>query len=648
MDATCTEAGKTEGKHCSVCGEVLVAQEEVPALGHSYSSSITTSPTCTGAGIKTFTCNSCGNSYTEAITATGHSWHNATYTAPKTCSICGAKEGEPLVDVTEQPEDVTDEQINAAVGAIDGVINTVQPDDHGFEADANKDIVTNVKDDIQLETGATATDYEAILKITMNAVVVDTGSIVTKITYDVTPILYAKDADGKVVGSTAMTSFEEEITFRLPVDANTSARYARVHHTHNGQTIDMGLHEIHTNGNHKYVELKSKEFSEYTVEIEDADMNHIYGTNGLCTLCGVQCPYYLGQTSQIWLIEPWALRANLKLYHWNSAGTGKSAQLTASELNEIDDFGVYFIRESDLGMGDVTQNDVTVEDIINHPDVLKKSNQAGAKIDTSINAFSSDFGEGIYTYQLSDSIYVLYFIVEDGHTYYAPIRERNLSQMVKTGMTDTATYGETACAVLAKMHKLETDILEYRGGAHDSTLEIMDAPTLGEYAIGAVIHSMKFGHTMNISVVEPWGIQFNGKVALNQEYDDYGVVIYYDTGDTITSELTPESLLAISDAYVFSWKNGDATIGVESDGRTRITALYNSGLYTYQMKKTAYVMFYVQDGDNLYCGEIKERSIESAINARLGMSGVAESIEGTVLQDMLDLYEVTAKHRGTE
>lgn len=166
----------------------------------------------------------------------------------------------------------------------------------------------------------------------------------------------------------------------------------------------------------------------------------------------MQCPYYLGQTSQIWLIEPWALRANLKLYHWNSAGTGKSAQLTASELNEIDDFGVYFIRESDLGMGDVTQNDVTVEDIINHPDVLKKSNQAGAKIDTSINAFSSDFDEGIYTYQLSDSIYVLYFIVEDGHTYYAPIRERNLSQMVKTGMTDTATYGETACAVLAKMH----------------------------------------------------------------------------------------------------------------------------------------------------------------------------------------------------
>ena len=32
--ATCTTAGKTEGKHCSVCNEVLSAQEEIPARGH--------------------------------------------------------------------------------------------------------------------------------------------------------------------------------------------------------------------------------------------------------------------------------------------------------------------------------------------------------------------------------------------------------------------------------------------------------------------------------------------------------------------------------------------------------------------------------------------------------------------------------------
>ena len=55
--ATCTESGKTEGKHCSVCGAILAAQEMIPAAGHHYA--------VTGTSITRvyYRCGGCGDSY---------------------------------------------------------------------------------------------------------------------------------------------------------------------------------------------------------------------------------------------------------------------------------------------------------------------------------------------------------------------------------------------------------------------------------------------------------------------------------------------------------------------------------------------------------------------------------------------------------
>lgn len=58
---TCTKDGLTEGKHCSVCNKVLIAQEKVAATGHSFGDwKETKAPTETSEGLAERKCSVCG------------------------------------------------------------------------------------------------------------------------------------------------------------------------------------------------------------------------------------------------------------------------------------------------------------------------------------------------------------------------------------------------------------------------------------------------------------------------------------------------------------------------------------------------------------------------------------------------------------
>ena len=85
---TCTETGLTEGKKCSVCGEILTAQQTIPATGHTEEAIPAVAPTCTKTGLtEGKKCSVCGEILTaqETVGALGHTYDHGF------CSVCGAE-----------------------------------------------------------------------------------------------------------------------------------------------------------------------------------------------------------------------------------------------------------------------------------------------------------------------------------------------------------------------------------------------------------------------------------------------------------------------------------------------------------------------------------------------------------------------------
>ncbi len=94
-NATCTESGLTEGKHCSVCNAVITAQNTVAAKGHSETADPAKAATCTESGLTAGShCSVCKAviKAQENVAAKGHSEETLHSCAP-TCTASGLTEG---------------------------------------------------------------------------------------------------------------------------------------------------------------------------------------------------------------------------------------------------------------------------------------------------------------------------------------------------------------------------------------------------------------------------------------------------------------------------------------------------------------------------------------------------------------------------
>ena len=108
VPATCGEAGRVD-TICSNCGEVVSTRELPPTGAHDWGNGVvTTAPTETTPGVRTYTCTVCGDIREETIPATGtHDYRFTKTVAPTctdggydlyTCSGCGATERRNLTD----------------------------------------------------------------------------------------------------------------------------------------------------------------------------------------------------------------------------------------------------------------------------------------------------------------------------------------------------------------------------------------------------------------------------------------------------------------------------------------------------------------------------------------------------------------------
>lgn len=99
VDATCTATGLTEGKHCLICNETLVVQTVVGALGHTESEAFIENnldPTCNinGSYDSVVYCSICGDELsrkTITVDALNHNYANYVSNGDATCSTDGTK-----------------------------------------------------------------------------------------------------------------------------------------------------------------------------------------------------------------------------------------------------------------------------------------------------------------------------------------------------------------------------------------------------------------------------------------------------------------------------------------------------------------------------------------------------------------------------
>jgi len=161
---TCTETGLTEGKHCSVCETVITEQDIVNAIGHTFdNSTVTKEPDCINKGSEKATCQICGETQTFDIDALGHTVNNGT------CTKCGLQTMDMTNKQIENSQKVAS-MSHTAYNYSDGIeINISFADEDGYSIQAPAYVKIRIDD----ANGNTVFEKTLIMKDSQDSVSID-------------------------------------------------------------------------------------------------------------------------------------------------------------------------------------------------------------------------------------------------------------------------------------------------------------------------------------------------------------------------------------------------------------------------------------------------------------------------------------------
>ena len=448
--ATCNETGLTEGKECTVCGTVTVAQEEIPTIAHSYDA-VVTLPTCELTGYTTYTC-ACGDSFvSDYVTALGHSYENGV------CTVCGTKEFEYLQGYNKTVYQIGliepwAMKINVRVtDASYTTIDYTTVKDYGVYAirrgllsDPNMDVLDMTIEFLKNEENAihyTMEEGTAVQSGNYITFIFSEGLFTYRLKEDVVWVAYYETEDGIYATPVQQRNLYDLMYSRKDSLSSTYSAEEKA--------VYADMVELYA----KITDYRS-DFDTLTDSVPQ-DTATLANTDILFGDATTDGKYGFARVQQIGLIEPWGMRLNTRIY---------SADNTSGyvDYDALTDFGVIVFHDK-AGTIDA-ENLNEVGEFLNIADKENTYVFSDSQNTTTVSGkyAASIFNEAIYTYQLDSTVYYMFFAQDGENFYYSQVYATNIRTLAaERSVSTSTTYTEKEKATYAAMVELCDSIAQY-------------------------------------------------------------------------------------------------------------------------------------------------------------------------------------------